>query len=145
MRDRQRQRRLRRVVAAALGRPLDVDPVAAEDEQVEVDLARSPALPRLAAECPLEALERDEQRERAILGHPAARHVERGDGVPELGLVDDADRLGGVQARHAAEPGARERRERMDRGRQRPVGVADVRPQADVRPDPTHVHAPPAR
>ena len=57
--------RLDRVVGSGLRRPLDVDPVAAEDEQVEVELARAPALALLPAERPLDALERDQQRERA--------------------------------------------------------------------------------
>ena len=44
------------------GRPLDVDPVPPEHQQVEVDLARAPSLARLPPERPLELLERDEQR-----------------------------------------------------------------------------------
>ena len=69
----QRQRRLRRVVGAALGRPLDVDPVAAEHEQVEIHLARTPTLALLAAERPLEPLEREQQRDgaRAPASRPA--------------------------------------------------------------------------
>ena len=119
--------------------------MAPEDEQVEVDLARAPALPFLPAERPLEALEGDEQRERAILRPRTAGHVERGDGVPELGLVDHADRFCRIQAGHVTEPGAGERRQRVDRRLERPCGVAEVRSEADIRADPTHGHAPPAR
>jgi hypothetical protein len=39
---------------------LDVDLVAAEDEQVEVDLARTPALTLLTAQRKLDSLERGE-------------------------------------------------------------------------------------
>ena len=73
----ERQRGLRRVLAPARRRPLDVDPVAPEHEQVEVDLARAPALARLPPERPLQALERDEQRRGAGRRVGAGRHVER--------------------------------------------------------------------
>ena len=48
--------RLGRVVRTGVRRPLDVDAVAAEDEQVKVELARAPARPLLPAERTLDAL-----------------------------------------------------------------------------------------
>ena len=75
-------------------------------------------------------------------GIRAGRDVERDHGVAELGLVGDADRLGRVEARDAAQARAGERGERPDRVGQRRLRIADVRSQADVRADPSFGHAP---
>ncbi len=66
MRDLEQPRRLRRIGLgldrAGLGRAVDREPGSAEDEQVEVELARTPAPPTPAPEVALEALQRREER-----------------------------------------------------------------------------------
>ena len=85
-------------------RPLDGDPVPAEDQQVEVELARPPATRGAGGRTSRSSvLERDEERERAGRRVRTGRDVEGDDGVAELGLVGDADRRGRVQPRHAAQ------------------------------------------
>ena len=69
------------------------DLVAAEDQQVQVDLARTPALALLTAHRLLDALEGGEQCECTRLRVRAGRDVERDDCVQEVRLVDHADRL----------------------------------------------------
>ena len=122
------------------GRPLDGDPGSTEDQQVEVELARSPATAIAPAELALEALERREEVEGAGRRIRTGRRVEGHDRVAELGLVDDADRLGGVQARHGTEADGGQRRERANRRDEGGLGIADVRAEADVRADATVGH-----
>ena len=62
VRHHQRHQGLRGVIAPPGRRPLHVHPVAPEDQQVKVHLARPPPLALLPAERPLQPLERDEQR-----------------------------------------------------------------------------------
>ena len=95
------------IVAPTRRRPLHVDPVSPEDQQVQVHLARPPSLPLLPPERPLQPLERDEQRRGAGRRVRPRRHVQRDDRVAELRLVGDAHRLRGVEPRHAPQPGAR--------------------------------------
>ena len=116
--------------------PLDADSMAAEDEQVEVDLARSPALALFAADRLLQPLERREQGQRAGLWVGPCRHVERDHRVQEIGLIGHADRLGAIQARGAAQSDAGQRRQGAQRVAQVGARVADVRPETDVRPHP---------
>jgi hypothetical protein len=116
-----------------LDRSLHGDLVAPEDQQIEVELPRTPTLALLPPERPLDALQRDEQGEGPCRRIRARRHVERGDGVPELGLVRNTDRGGGIEARDAAEPGPRQRGEGVDACRDRLRGIPEVRAQADVR------------
>ena len=73
-----------------------------EDEQVEIELARSPALAILPPERPLELLQGEEQGKRPGSRVAAGWSVERHHGIAELGLVDDADRLGRVKPRDIA-------------------------------------------
>ena len=122
-------------------RPLDREPVAAEDQEVEVELARPPALPLAPAELALEVLQRDEQVHGAGRGVRARRDVERDDGVQEVGLVGDTDGRRAVEARDAAEASAGQGAKRRHGVGQRPARVADVRPEPDVRPNaPAHRH-----
>ena len=130
---------------ARLRGSLDGDAPAPEDQQVEVELARTPALTLLPPERALEPLERGQERDRAGFGVAAGGDVQGDDGVPEFGLVGDADRLGRVEPRDAAQADPGDRRERPDRVGQRRLGVADVRPKADIRTDPSFGHAPSMR
>ena len=123
------------VDGARRGRPLDGDPGSTEDQQVEVELARSPATAILPAELALETLERREEVEGAGRRIRTGRRVECHDRVPELGLVDDADRLGRVQARHGTDAAGGQRRERANGRDERRLGIADVGAEADVRAD----------
>ncbi len=104
----------------------------AEDEQVQVELPGTPALAFAASEGALQALERDQERQRPGLGVRAGGDVEGDDRVAELGLVQDPDGSGGIQPRHADQARAVERGQGVDPGGERAGGVAEVRSQADV-------------
>ena len=100
-------RRLRGVVAPGGGRALDLIGMAAEDEQVEVELAGAPALAVLPPEGALDRLEREQQGQCAGLRVGTGRDVEGDDRVAEVRLIRDADGRRGVQAGDTDEPGAR--------------------------------------
>lgn len=89
---------LARVEGDAFGRSLDRQPGTAEHEEIEVELARTPSLAFLAAECPLQLLQGDEQRDGAGRSIGPGRHIEADNGVPEWRLVDATDRRRDVQA-----------------------------------------------
>ena len=127
--------RLGRIGGSGGRRSLDCDPVTAEDEQVEIELARAPALAILPAERPLELLEGDEQGKGPGGRVVSGRSVERDHGIAELGLVDDTDRLGRVKPRDPAQSDAGKCRDRPDSSRDGPRGVAHVCPEPDVRPN----------
>ncbi len=134
-----------RVTRPRLQRALDIDLVTTEDEEVEVQLARTPMPAVATSECPLELLERDEERERAGRGIRPARDVERGCGVAELGLVGHPDRFRRVEAGDTTQPGTRQHGQGTDAGRDRRLRVAEVCPQSDVCPNPAGQCPPPAR
>ena len=146
MRDLEQPCRLRRIRPrldrAGLGRAVDRELGAAEDEQVEVELPWTPAPPVAAPEVALEALQRREERRRSRRRIGAGRNVECDDRVAKVGLIGDADRGGDVQPGDAPEPHAGERGERTDRLGQRLLGVAHVRTEADVGSDGVRAHEP---
>ena len=77
---------------AGVGWSFDRDARPPEHQEVELELARTPAPPMPPAELALQVLEPGEEVEGAGRGIRAGRHVE-GDGrVVEVGLVGDADR-----------------------------------------------------
>jgi hypothetical protein len=121
-----------RVGASGGGRAFDLQPVVAEHQQVEVELAWTPPPARTATERLLQAFQRVEESKRPGLRVRASRHVERDGGVGELGLVGHADRAGQEEPGHAPEPDAGERRERPHRSSQRGPGIANVGSQPDV-------------
>jgi hypothetical protein len=128
-------RRSRWIRRAGFRRSLDVDPMSAEDEQVEVQLARTPALALAPPERALQPLERDEQGQRAGRGIGPARDVDRDGRVAELRLVDPTDGCRRVEPRDAAEPGTRQGGEGPDPRGDRLGRVADVRSEPDVSPN----------
>ena len=100
-----------------------VDHLVAVEQQVEVDRARPPALPALAAQLALDREEDVEQLPRRELG------LERGDAVQEPRLVGDADRIRLAQGRDARRrPGSSAIAARIVA-----FAVAEVRAEADVR------------
>ena len=141
MRDLEPFRSLPRVDRSILGprgrRSLDIDAVTAVHEEVEVDLARSPALARSTAAPPFEGLERAEQRESSGLRVAGiALDVDRDCRVAELGLVGHAPGRGRIQSRDVAHSDAGKGIQRVDRVGDGRVGIAEVRPEADVGADP---------
>ncbi len=128
------------VDGSAFRRPLDRQPRAPEDEQVEVKFTRTPAPSPTAPELRLERLELDEQREGTACGVGSGRHVERDHGVAELGLIGDPDRVGRVQPRHATESDPGQRRQGRDGLGQGLRHVPDVGTQTDVGADSTIGH-----
>lgn len=122
----------------ALGRAIQRQSGAAEDQQIKVQFARAPALAVLSPECMLETLERHEQGSSAGLGVRARRHVQGDDGIPEVRLVLDANRRRNVEPRDAPEPRTRQRGERTDARGEGRGRVAEIRPEPHVRADLTH-------
>jgi hypothetical protein len=116
-------------------RSLDCDPVATEDEQVEIELARAPPLAIATPERTLELLQGDEEGDGAAGRVRSARDVDGDDRVAERRLVDDADRLGREEPRDAVEAGAGQGRQRRDARRDRRLRIAEVRPEPDVCPN----------
>ncbi len=106
--------------------------MAAEHEQVEIELSRSPALALLTPERPLEPLQGNEQRDGGRLRIRAARDVEGDDGVPELRLIDEAHGLGRIEPRDPDESDAGQRCQRADAGRERRRRIAEIRAEPDV-------------
>ncbi len=113
-----------RIERAAGRRATDRQARPAEDEQIEIELARAPAPALAPPEGALEPLEGDEQRRRSGGRIGAGRDVECDDRVPELGLIGYPDRRRRVEARDAGEPGARQGREGVDGRRERRRRVA---------------------
>ena len=106
-------------------------PRPAEDEQVEVQLARAPALAILPPERPLELLEGDEQGGRAGRrdpGRPARRARRRRCGIAGWSTTPTGSR--DVQPRHGAEAGPRAARRAPGRpGRASPAASPRFAPR----------------
>jgi hypothetical protein len=100
--------RLRWVRGVGFGWSFDGDPVATEDEKIQIELAWPPPLTLAPPERPLEALEGDEQGKRASDRVGAAGNVERDDGVAELRLIGDPDGLRGKESRDASQSDLRQ-------------------------------------
>lgn len=118
-----------------LRRAVDRQSGAPEHEQVEVELTRSPATACAPAELAFESLQLDEQ----ACG-PGGRigtggDIEGNHGVEEVGLVDHADGLGSIEPGDVTEARAGQGVEGSNGIGQRPLRVADIRPEPDVRPD----------
>jgi hypothetical protein len=117
----------------------------AEDEQIEIQLARPPSPSDLAAECTLELFEGDEQGRCSGRKVWARRHVERDDGIEEVRLVGQSDGRGSIQARNAAHASAGQGGQRRDCRSERVGRIADIRAKTDVRADRSSQIDPPAR
>ena len=114
--------------------PFDGESVPAEEQEVEVQLARTPAPTHSSAELALEALQRHQQVRRAGGRIRTAGEIERGNRIQEVGLIHDADRLRPVEARDASQMRAGQVPERLDGVRQRRARVTDVGAEPDVCP-----------
>jgi hypothetical protein len=134
-----------RIRRPALRWAVDREPRSAEYEEVEIELARTPAPPPLPPERALERLQGSEQGLRAGLRVGPGRHVQGDDRVVELGLIGHADGCRQVQPGYAAQPRPRQRCQRADRRLERPRRIAHVRPEADVGTNPSSQRSPPAR
>ena len=88
----------------ALGRTIQRQPGTSEDQEVEVELPRTPAFAILAPEGALKLLQRHEQGDRPGRRARTGRHIKGHDRIAEVRLVRDADRPGGIQARNAPQP-----------------------------------------
>ena len=129
---------LARIERSSVRGSIDRQPGSSEDEEIEVELPRAPALALMATERALELLEGDQERGRARRGIWTRGHVE-GDGrVPEWRLIDDADRSRDVEPGDGPEADARQGRQRPDGAGKRAGRVAEVRPEPDVRPHSSH-------
>jgi hypothetical protein len=125
-----------RIDGAGVTRPLDVDAVATVDQEVEVELARSPSRAPPTTGLSLKGLETAEQCEGGGLGiRGVGGDVQRNDRVPELGLVGDAPRRGRIQPRHAADRHAWQCVECRHRVAERPGCIPEVRAEPDIRAD----------
>ena len=108
---------------------------AAEDQQVEVELARSPAAAGLTPERALDRLQPDQQDGGPDLRLWSGRHVKGRDGIAELGLVGDPDWIRRVQPRDGDQARVGQGGQGMDRGTQCSGRIAEVGAEADIRPD----------
>jgi SAM-dependent MidA family methyltransferase len=133
--NRERQPGLGRVVRPRGRRAFCREIGPAEDEEVEVQLARPPAFAFLAPERALERLQGRQEAEgaRSLVG--TGRHVKSHDGVPELGLVRLAPRSRRIQARHAAQPHTRQGGQGPNAGGQGGGGIAKIRTEPNVGAD----------
>ncbi len=121
-----------RVEGPCLGRTLDGKPGPSEDEQVEIEFARTPSPAPTAAERPLDRLQVRQQIEGTALGIRPSRHVDSHNGIPELGLIGDPDRRRGIQPRDRPEVGGRQIGDGPDRLGERRIRIAEVRSKADI-------------
>ena len=122
---------MRHLQPATIG-PLDVDAVAAEQKQVEIQFARSPALPLLAPECLFQPLERGEQSQRTGLGIGTCRDIERDHGVQKVRLRDPTHRARSVEPGNSADVGTRQSIKGTNGALERGARVAHVRAEPDV-------------
>jgi len=145
MRDLQQLRSLRWVGVgvgrASHRRALDGETGAPEDEQVEVEFARSPAPSHPASEVALHVFEGDEERQSARLWRSTGGNVQGDDGIAELRLVDDAHRVRRIEPGNGTEACPRQRGKSTHRLGQRRLRVTDVRPETDVCADSSFGHA----
>ena len=117
------------------------DPVPPEDQQIEVDLSRPPATPRLAAEAALESFQLSRTSSAPVAGPASGRNVEGCDSVPELGLIRS----------HGAVAYSRDTLRRLIPGAasastavgKRRLGVPQVGPEADIGANTFGGHGPP--
>jgi hypothetical protein len=126
---------LARVEGQPCGRPIKGQAGPAEHEQIEVELARPPALALLSTECPLELLQGDQQGRGTGRRLRAGGDVDRDDRVAERRLVGYADRGSDVQARDRVGPKAWEGGKGPHRPSDRRRRIVQVRSESDVRPD----------
>lgn len=138
VRDHQQPGCLAGIQGQAAGRAVQGQPGPAEDEEVEIELPGPPALPLAATERALDPLQGDEERRRAGCRVGPGRDFESDRRVPELGLILEPDRLGGIEAGHAAKADVGEGSQGPDARGQRGGCVAEVRPQADIGSNPPH-------
>lgn len=127
-------------------RPIHGETIPAEHEEIEVELAGTPAPAPATTGLALQVLECDEEVRGARRGIGSRGDIERDDRVQEVRLIGDAHGLRAVQPRDATEASAGQGGERRDGVGQRSARVADVRPEPDVRPNPPrhgHLDRPP--
>ena len=122
---------------SARGGALDREADSSEDQQVEIELARSPVLPSPTPEGALDGLERYQQRGRARRRIRAARDVDGDDRVVELRLVDDTHRGSGVQPRDPSQLRSRQSSQGVDGRREGTRHVSDIRAQPHICAGPT--------
>ena len=90
--------RLSGIERQPLGRAIQRQSGTSEDQEVEVELPRAPALAILAPEGNFKLLQRHEQRDRPGGRVRTGRHIEGHGRVAEVRLIHAADRAGGIQA-----------------------------------------------
>lgn len=110
----------------------EADPVPSEDEDVEIDLARSPALPGLPPERPLDGLADGEEPEGGRGRIVVEGDIEGRHGVEEGRLILRADGPADIEARNSAQGEAGTGGEGVEGAEEDQVAVAEVRAEADV-------------
>jgi hypothetical protein len=120
-----------------LGGTLDPQPGTPEDQQVEVQFARTPSTAVLPTKGPLDPLERRQESDRSRRRVRSGGNVERDDSVSELRLVGDTHGSGGVQTRNSTQANAWKRSEGRDGSSQRGLQLADVGAEADIGANPS--------
>lgn len=118
------------------GRPgREIEPMAPEDEDVEVDLAGPPPSPRPTTEGPLDGLAPLEERKGGLSGITHDPDVDGSDGVEEVGLVPGSDGPRPIEGRNRPDREAGCGGEGPDGGDEPTFAVAEVRSQTEVGPN----------
>ena len=94
-----------------------------------------------SSERALDALEGNQQRDRAGCRVRAGRNVEGYDGIQEVRLINNTDGSRRVQPGNAAEADAREGAQGVDSRCERGGRVTQVGPETDIGPDASYGHA----
>ncbi len=114
---------------------LNLDTVAAEQNQIQIQFTRAPPLPLLAPECLFQPFERGEESQCTGLRIGPRRHVQGDRCVQEIRLFDLAHWTRSVQPGHAADPCARQGVKGTYSAFERGARVANVRAEPDVSAD----------
>ncbi len=115
-----------------LGRSLHPDPGSPEDQQVQVEFARAPALSVTASEVTLDRFQLGQEDESALGRVGSGRCIERDDCIMEVRLIRDAHGSRRVEPGDAADANTGQRVKGANRSGQRGRCLADVRSKADV-------------
>ena len=104
----------------------------AEEQQVEVDLSRPPALTLDPTHGALQALQGDKQGHGPVRRGDPGRHAQSDGRVEEVALLHRADRACAVQPRHTGQRRPGQRPQRRGSTLQRRLRLTDVGAETDV-------------
>lgn len=131
---------LARVIRPGSWQPFDIDLVAPEHEQVEIELTGTPAPSGPAPGTTLQLFEVGQEREGCASRIVATGDVQRDRGIEKVGLIGVAPGCGAVEPRHTPETDAGEGYQGPHRPLERPPGSPEVCPETDMGPNRALTH-----